>query len=226
MAEQLSSFLRKFCSLWQAGNDARLNLECHAGQARIHLQLNLHPPPPPQPHHQRPRCPGPSRLRSSARRAEARASAAKAAAPTAEIAVQTDDVDPHSHDEHTAHQVTAAQAGQKSAEQAQQWLPPKQVRDRFCPDQDYHTAGQAVPPPHHLASPSIPQLDGSMFVNTHEQVSLNVTSLEDQECSCKCCKYETFFSTEDMLKYHHDEEHDEFEECNICYTRHVWVARP
>ena len=219
MAEQLSSFLRKFCSLWQAGNDARLNLECHAGQAQIHLHLNLHTPPPPQPHHQRPRCPGPSRLRRSTRRAEARASAAKADAPTAEMAVQTDDVDPHSHDEHTAHQVTAAQAGQISAEQAQPWLPPTQVRDLFCPDYDYHPAGQAVPPPHHQASPGIPQLDGSMFVNIHEQVCLNVASLE--KWSCKCCKYETFFDTEDILKHHHDEDHDEYEECNICFTGHM-----
>ena len=60
MAGQLNSFVQKFYSLWQAGNDARLNLECHAGKAQIHLQLNLHlqpqpqhqprhhPPPPPQ----------------------------------------------------------------------------------------------------------------------------------------------------------------------------------
>ena len=34
-------------SLWQAGNDARLNLECLAGKAQIHLQLNLHLQPQP-----------------------------------------------------------------------------------------------------------------------------------------------------------------------------------
>jgi hypothetical protein len=45
MAGQLSSFVQKFYSLWQAGNDARLNIECHAGEAQIHLQLSLHQPP-------------------------------------------------------------------------------------------------------------------------------------------------------------------------------------
>jgi hypothetical protein len=56
MAGQLNSFVQKFYSLWQAGNDARLNLECHAGKAQIHLQLNNHLQPhlQPQPCHQPP----------------------------------------------------------------------------------------------------------------------------------------------------------------------------
>jgi hypothetical protein len=41
MAGQLNSFVKKFNSLWQAGNNARLNIECHAGNAQIHLQLNF-----------------------------------------------------------------------------------------------------------------------------------------------------------------------------------------
>jgi hypothetical protein len=96
------------------------------------------------------------------------------------------------------------------------------MRAIYSPDRP---AGQAAPPPHHHASPGIPQLDGSMFDNTHEQASLNVTSYG--EWSCKCCMYETFFDTEDMLKHHHDENHDfiEYEECNLCYTGHVWDSR-
>ena len=45
MAGQLCSFVQKFYSLWQARNNARLHIECHTGNAKIHLQLNLHHPP-------------------------------------------------------------------------------------------------------------------------------------------------------------------------------------
>ena len=105
MADQLSNFLRKFQEVWQAGKDARLFLECHAGQAVLNLHVRLeHPLPPPQQHHHHHRRPGPSRLRRRARRAAARAAAnaapaaAKAASEeettvaTAEMAVQTDNV--------------------------------------------------------------------------------------------------------------------------------------
>ena len=98
MADQLNSFMQKFCSLWQAGNDARLNIECHAGQAQIHLQLNIHhqphPQPPPQPQHQHRRHSGPSCLGRRTRRAQARAKAAKAATPTAEMAGKDDTLSP------------------------------------------------------------------------------------------------------------------------------------
>jgi hypothetical protein len=93
MAGQLNSFVQKFYSLWITGNDARLNLECHAGKAQIHLQLNLQlqpnlqpqprqqpPPPPQQPCHHL----GPSQLRRHARRELARAAAAEATDPAAE----------------------------------------------------------------------------------------------------------------------------------------------
>ena len=97
MGGQLDSFVRKFYSLWQAGNDARLNLECLAG--KIHLQLNLQPQQRHQPHHptqqrhQPPHPPqqprrhlGPARLRRRTRRELARAAAAEAAHPAAESA--------------------------------------------------------------------------------------------------------------------------------------------
>jgi hypothetical protein len=46
MAGQLNSFVQKFYSLWNTGNDARLNLECHAGKAQFHLvQLSSATPP-------------------------------------------------------------------------------------------------------------------------------------------------------------------------------------
>jgi hypothetical protein len=95
MAGQLNSFVHKFYTLWNTGNDACLNLECHAGIAKIHLQLNLQlqphlqpqqrqqPPPPPQ---QPRRHLGPSQLRRRARRELARAAAAEAAGPAAENA--------------------------------------------------------------------------------------------------------------------------------------------
>jgi hypothetical protein len=42
MAGQLNSFVQHLYSLWNSGNDPCLNLECNAGKAQIHLQLNLH----------------------------------------------------------------------------------------------------------------------------------------------------------------------------------------
>ena len=82
------------------------------------------------------------------------------------------------------------------------------VGDVFCPDRDYHPA---APPPYQV-SQGIPQLDGD-------------GSNMDDEWTCKCCRYTKQFPTEQELEYHHNEAHDEFEECNICYSRHVWIDR-
>ena len=74
----------KFSEYWRSGINARLSLECHAGQvwANLHVQL-LHPPHQQQyrRHH---RHVGPSRLRRRERRATARANAAVEAAATVE----------------------------------------------------------------------------------------------------------------------------------------------
>ena len=96
MAQELRSFVTKFESLMQAGTDARLSMEYHAGQVRIKFEVNLNKQPPPLQPQYPPHRPSPSRLRRRARRAEARAHActaeqAAAGAPlTAEIAVQTE----------------------------------------------------------------------------------------------------------------------------------------
>ena len=223
MADPLSNFLMKFRQEWQAGTDACLVIECHAGKAWIHLHqpLGHHPPPPPR-HH--PRQPGPSRLCRRARRADARA-AAKAAptephAVTAEVAVQTD-VSPDTSDAAVQADASPAPAMQSSAAQvgprAENAQHAHHVPDVLCPDGVYESpAVQVVPPldgdgdvPH----PPIPQLDGQ----------------QDHVWSCKCCCYETFFDTEEELKHHHDEEHGNFlpyKECNICYSWHVWVDVP
>ena len=88
MSDPLSIFIDKFRSVWQAGTDARLFIECHTGQAWVSLHHHILRPPPPlkQPPHQ----PGPSRLCRRLSRADARA--AEAAVATAEMAVQTNDV--------------------------------------------------------------------------------------------------------------------------------------
>ena len=96
-----AELFHKFQSLWQAGTDARLSLECHAGEAWMNLQVHLSRPPPPHPlqrqhpppsfnPQQQPRK-SPSRLRRRARRAEARASkiAADRNVTTADATVQT-----------------------------------------------------------------------------------------------------------------------------------------
>ena len=36
---ELLSFLEKFCNLWSSGRNARLAVECQAGQASVNFQL-------------------------------------------------------------------------------------------------------------------------------------------------------------------------------------------
>ena len=154
MAGQLNSFVQKFYSLWRTGNDACLNLECHAGKAQIHLQLNLQlqpqqrqqpPPPPPQ---QPRRYLGPSQLRRRARRELARAAAAEATDPAAENADYDAAPATPSHQEplasaDQAEQVAAERAGNDSPHRAP--APPHQATAaRAGPT----PAEQAQPPPH------------------------------------------------------------------------------
>ena len=90
----VTEVVKKFQEFWQAGKDARLNLECHAGQVWLHLQVHLPQPPPPQRQQCHPPRQGPSRLRRRARRAEARSKAAEKAAnqtATADVSQQTDE---------------------------------------------------------------------------------------------------------------------------------------
>ena len=70
------NFVNKFVNLWKSGFKAKLQVEAHAGQAWVSLQVVLGVPY--QPRHGRK--PGPSQLRRRARRAEARASQAAAQA--------------------------------------------------------------------------------------------------------------------------------------------------
>ena len=56
----------------QSGQDARLHMECHAGQVWLSFHLHVDPPPPKQQQQHR-RHYGPSRLRRRARRADAHA---------------------------------------------------------------------------------------------------------------------------------------------------------
>ena len=77
--------------------------------------------------------------------------------------------------------------------------PPPLVPDMFCPDSQYLTG--------HI----IPQLDGPSHL--------------PDDWSCKCCCYETFFDIEEQLDHHHEAHLMRYEECNICFTGHVWKSR-
>ena len=82
MSDPLEFFLGKFREIWRDGKDARITVECHAGQAWVSLHHRLPCPPPLSPQQPRSRSqpstprqpwkPGPSRLRRRARREEAR----------------------------------------------------------------------------------------------------------------------------------------------------------
>ena len=236
-----TELFNQFQTYWQAGTDARLNLECHAGKVWMTLQINLHHPPPPPPlhrQHQHQSRQSPSRLKRRAKRAEARRAAAKAAASevTKDVAVQTDDADnpsacpvnspsvplPTSVDEQHHHPAAGEVAGQGNAEH---------VPDVFCPDKDYqdhHATTQAVPPLPHQEL--LPQLDGHAeeahepdvyeqhgedeWINPHPVTGLWI---------CRCCYYAHSFGTEDDLRKHHDMLAIEYNEYNICYPWHVWT---
>ena len=73
----MDSFVIKFKHLWNAGHDATLKVETHAGEAFVTLQVGLgRPPPPPYhpvpQHHPRHHI-GPARQRRRERRAAVRA---------------------------------------------------------------------------------------------------------------------------------------------------------
>ena len=110
--------------------------------------------------------------------------------------------------------------------------PPPLIQDELCPDKDYllptiQDQQQHLAPQHHL-DVNIPQLDGhgSDVMEHHQHEDLDewinpnpVTGL----WVCRCCTYAHCFPTEDDLKQHHDNLIFEYEECNICYTWHVWT---
>ena len=209
---ELKSFVTKFADLWHSGKNASLSLECGNGEATINLELRLgsHPLQQPQ-HHQRPQhCfeirAGPSHLRRLARLAQARELAAEASA-------------------------SSSTRANNPADQAALTLPPRAEKvvqfdvltlpvEKGGPAE--HPSGKvnadaAVLSVKNAAvqvdqdSPGIPQMDGPMPSN--------------DEWSCKCCMYETFYQTEDELEKHHDETHSfiEYRECNVCYNGHVWT---
>ena len=166
----------------------------------------------------RPRRHGPSYKRRLLRRA-----AAREAAATADKAVQI--VEPVEE---------AVELAPPNKQVAAEVLPAHQnfwsaLRDELCPDTDYSAAAQGVqahPPPTYIpnlsrvvSSQNIPQVDGYQDEDQEQE--------EERVWSCKCCRYDKFFETEDDLHQHHDSPGHMlmYEECNICYPWHVWISR-
>ena len=76
-SDPIAYFLGKFREMWRDGLEARLSVECHAGQAWMSIHHRLPCPPSSSPQSPRKR-PSPSRIRRRARHAHARAAAAQA----------------------------------------------------------------------------------------------------------------------------------------------------
>ena len=87
MTMEASEIFSKFQHFWRAGTNARLSMECHAGQVWMSLHVHLPSPLPQKQQQHHPRRPGPYRLRRRARRAKAREQ-------TAEKVVESDDSQP------------------------------------------------------------------------------------------------------------------------------------
>ena len=240
-----ADLFQHFQTMWQAGTNARLSLESHAGEVWVNFQVHLkHPPPPPHipppppVHVQQPRRKSPLRMRRRARRAKACAAAnvAVSSGVSADAAVQTDTAssnhevlsnhDPdelHQHHHHQAKAPDAKGQQQHQAGQAQQVILHSQhIPDVFCPDSVYqHSASTALGPP---LQNDIPQLDGHITEddeNAYEEwINSNpATGL----WICRCCKYAHNFKTEEDLKKHHDTLIFEYDKCNVCYPWHVWT---
>ena len=155
---------RQFEALWHAGKDACLQLECHAGQVWLNLQVHLQPPPPHHhknhQHQPRPRN-SPSRQRRRERRQAARRASAdtdktyenpavlKPAPAAAKVAVSV----PPAQNLHSGHGGVAEQAGHSSLAAQQEQFSVEQVDSKSLSavnaDQQYFT--QCV---------QIPQIDG------------------------------------------------------------------
>ena len=110
---QFQSFVGKFVSLWEQGLDARLNVNCSAGQAWVQLHVGLGDAHGPQ--QQEPqghvRVPGPARLRRRQRRAEERRKETEKAT------------------EASIEKVVVDEAAEKDALRI--------VQDEICPDAEY-----------------------------------------------------------------------------------------
>ena len=173
--------------------------------------------------HPHPRRRGPSYQRRLLRRAAARTAAAKA-----DKAVQTEPEEPADE---------AVQSATPCRQVAAEVLPApvqphhlnfwSRLRDELCPDTDYSTAVQDVLPHHpphapHQGRPHIPQVDGNSTLSLHQDQD---SDQQERVWSCKCCRYEQFFDTEQDLHQHHDSPGHMlmYEECNICYPWHVWT---
>ena len=237
-----ADLFKQFQIYWQAGTDARLHLECHAGKVWMNLQIHLNhppPPPPPQRHHQQPRQ-SPSRMRRRARRAQARAAAAAVNKATEDVAIQTEDNIVHTNDEvrpadspilHSLPANVHVQQHQEVAGEAARVVNAGHVPcvpDVFCPDRVYHNlpaAAQVVSPP--PCQNNIPQIDGHVADVDEEQGDgddqdwINPDPISGMWI-CRCCYYAHSFMTEDDLKTHHDTLTMLYDECNVCYPWHVW----
>ena len=88
---ELNNFVVKFHQLWQAGFNAHLNVDSHAGHAWCGLRVDLGPAPGPQQHQVRPggRRHAPSYRRRLDARAAARAANSKKAEEATEDATET-----------------------------------------------------------------------------------------------------------------------------------------
>ena len=107
---ELNNFVVKFHQLWQAGFNAHLNVDSHAGHAWCGLRVDLGPAPGPQQHQVRPggRRHAPSYRRRLDARAAARAAKEAEEATAAKTAEEAAEAKKAAEDAATAQRVTEA----------------------------------------------------------------------------------------------------------------------
>ena len=217
MSDPLKYFLDKFHEIWRDGKDARVTVECHAGQAWLSIHHRLPCPPPSAQPTSGCRRPSPSRLRRRARRAHARAVAAQATSPSASEDAASVEIIPSEQTDRAVQteKTKTVDTTMQVDSQEEHQLPPAPTEGIH--DQHHHhcqapTAVQAVvsrqaivnvrnefykKPVHSYSSPKIPQLDGNISPKLSQ---------------CNLCK--KVLETSDDYKWHFETEHGR-EDCRL-----------
>ena len=222
----LASFW-EFARIWRSGRKCKLELHCDEGQCEVRLVAGLgaaeepHFPSNFQADNFK-RKKTPSQLRREQRRRLERRNphvevAVKAAeAPLAEKQEDVNnDAEEENHSETKVADILAAVTIDDQGEAAQA------TQHAQHPDQP--TAAQAVVHfPSHVSHHDVPAAQPQQ----HSPIP-QLDGHQEHVWSCQCCRYETFFNTEDELQLHHYYEHGDFltyEECSLCSPwRHVWT---
>ena len=203
----MKELFAKFRQFWRSGTEARLNLECQAGQAWLHLRVHL----PPQPHQhpqQQKRKPGPSRLRRRERRAQARAAAANATA-------ENTTTENSSVEKAAAENVTAENASNESNSKVTENVTNRKTRE-IAVQADLSSVAhqtQAEKADDTLGSDREAEPEQPTIETTHTPIQLNVDA---KPWILPECNVQDVFCPDQQYRVQLKQPHSPPNQCNMC----------